>query len=226
MRRAKGRIYSGLLTSIVAIGLILTPHSLLKSQEATGKMIGTATDQSGAVIAGAKVTATNTATQVSRETTTDSEGNFQVLSLPIGTHRVTTEHQGFRRTTSDEKTLQINQALRIDIQMQVGSRAEAVTVEARAAAVETVSPTVGHSVTSRPIVNLPLTGRTNLDLAIAKATPIRGESFKAEFRAEFFNIFNHAQFENPNTNITSNLFGQISSTADPRIIQFALKLIF
>jgi len=69
-------------------------------------------------------------------------------------------------------------------------------------------------------------GRTNLDLAIAKATPIRGESFKAEFRAEFFNIFNHAQFENPNTTITSNLFGQITSTAEPRIIQFALKLTF
>lgn len=78
-------------------------------------------------------------------------------------------------------------------------------------------------------------GRTNVDFAIAKITPIKGERFRAEFRAEFFNILNHAEFGyNPNvssttdvnTNITSSLFGQITSTADPRIIQFALKLIF
>jgi hypothetical protein len=74
-------------------------------------------------------------------------------------------------------------------------------------------------------------GRTNVDFAVAKSTPIKGESFRAEFRAEFFNIFNHAEFSDPNTSITSALFGQITSTGEstdarPRIIQFALKLIF
>jgi hypothetical protein len=67
--------------------------------------------------------------------------------------------------------------------------------------------------------------RTNADFALAKTTSIIGENrLVAEFRAEFFNIFNTAQFSNPSTSITSSLFGQITTTFDPRIIQFALRL--
>jgi TonB-dependent Receptor Plug Domain/TonB dependent receptor len=69
-------------------------------------------------------------------------------------------------------------------------------------------------------------GRTNFDLALSKTTPLYGERLKLEFRAEFFNIFNHAEFSNPDTNINSGTFGQILTTADPRIIQLALRLTF
>jgi hypothetical protein len=69
-------------------------------------------------------------------------------------------------------------------------------------------------------------GRTNLDLAIGKMTPIFREKLNMEFRAEFFNIFNHTQFANPTTNISSALFGQITTTFDPRIIQFGVKFLF
>jgi len=69
-------------------------------------------------------------------------------------------------------------------------------------------------------------GRTNLDLAIGKVTPIFRERVNMEFRAEFFNIFNHTEFANPSTNISNRLFGQITTTFDPRIIQFGLKLNF
>jgi hypothetical protein len=72
-------------------------------------------------------------------------------------------------------------------------------------------------------------GRTNFDLALSKTTPLRGEHLKLEFRAEFFNIFNHAEFSNPDTNINNGnggTFGQILTTADPRIIQLALRLSF
>ena len=68
--------------------------------------------------------------------------------------------------------------------------------------------------------------RTNLDLAISKVTPLTGERLKMEFRAEFFNIFNTAQFRDPSTSITSGTFGQISTTYDPRIIQFAVKFSY
>lgn len=69
-------------------------------------------------------------------------------------------------------------------------------------------------------------GRSNFDLAIAKMTSIYGERAKLEFRAEFFNILNAVEFSNPVTSIESGTFGQILSTADPRIIQFALRLTF
>jgi hypothetical protein len=71
-------------------------------------------------------------------------------------------------------------------------------------------------------------GQNNSDIAIIKHTSIRqlGESGNLEFRAEFFNAFNHAQFSNPGTD-TSGGFGVITSTAvNPRIIQFALKMNF
>jgi outer membrane receptor protein involved in Fe transport len=69
-------------------------------------------------------------------------------------------------------------------------------------------------------------GRTNFDLALSKTTPIYGERLKLELRAEFFNIFNHAEFLNPDTNLDSGTFGQILTTSDPRIIQLALRLSF
>jgi len=68
-------------------------------------------------------------------------------------------------------------------------------------------------------------GRTNLDLALAKTTPIT-ERVAAEFRVEAFNIFNHTEFENPTVNPNSGTFGQITSTFDPRILQMALRITF
>ncbi len=72
-------------------------------------------------------------------------------------------------------------------------------------------------------------GQNNSDVAIIKRTPLRllGESGNIEFRTEFFNVFNHTQFSNPSTNVSSAAFGTITSTAvNPRIIQFGLKLNF
>jgi hypothetical protein len=68
-----------------------------------------------------------------------------------------------------------------------------------------------------------------VDFAIAKTTPLVGERMKLEFRAEFFNLFNGAQFDNPTSaglNPNSSLFGEITTTAEPRIIQFGLRLTF
>ena len=73
---------------------------------------------------------------------------------------------------------------------------------------------------------------SNSDIAIEKKTPLT-ERFSAEFRAEFFNAFNHTQFGNPDGNFTDGLpqdggtFGQILNTReDPRVIQFGLKILF
>jgi hypothetical protein len=69
-------------------------------------------------------------------------------------------------------------------------------------------------------------GYVNFDLSLSKTTALVGEHTKLEFRAEFFNIFNHANFLNPDTNINSGQFGQVTSTHDPRIIQLAMRLSF
>jgi hypothetical protein len=63
-------------------------------------------------------------------------------------------------------------------------------------------------------------------MSIAKSTSLFREKVKVEFRADFFNIFNHTEFSNPDTNITGQFFGQILDTADPRIIQLAARFSF
>jgi TonB dependent receptor len=68
--------------------------------------------------------------------------------------------------------------------------------------------------------------RTNVDLAVSKTTPFLRERLKLELRFEFFNIFNFAEFSNPDTNIASGTFGQIVTTADPRILQIAARITF
>jgi hypothetical protein len=68
--------------------------------------------------------------------------------------------------------------------------------------------------------------RANFNLAVSKTTPLWNEHTNLEFRADFFNLPNRAQFRNPNTNISDASFGKLQSTYDPRIIQLALRLSF
>lgn len=151
----------------------------VSAQTGTGRVIGTIIDESGAAIAGAKVTVTNALTNAHWETTSGPDGAYQVLDLPIGKYSVSAEREGFAKAVTGVQELQINQALRIDVHLKVGSLAETVTVEALAAQVETVSPTIGGTVTGAPIQNLPLNGRDTLDLALTQpgVLPSSGSPF-------------------------------------------------
>ena len=146
--------------------VIMIVPALCSAQDATGRIYGTVYDQQGAVVPGVRITATDIATQVQRMTTTDHEGYFQVLALPIGSYNVKAEHYGFRSLISAEQKLLINQALRVDIKMEVGATSQTVDVGAEAAPVETVNPTLGQSIAGRTLINMPLNGRDTLDLAL------------------------------------------------------------
>ena len=155
---------------LVTIALLATVLLLLltssPAQDATGRIIGTVSDTTGAVIPNVQVTVIDVATQVSRKTTSNQDGYYQVLALPIGTYKVTAEHEGFRTFASDENKLQINQALRLDVKLEVGAVEQTVEVGSQAAPVETVNATLGQSVTGRTLTNMPLNGRDTLDLAL------------------------------------------------------------
>jgi Carboxypeptidase regulatory-like domain/TonB-dependent Receptor Plug Domain len=136
------------------------------AQDATGRIAGTVTDSTGAVVPGVQITITNISTAVSRKATTNQDGYYQVLALPIGNYKVTAEHPGFRTRVTDEYKLQINQALRVDLSLRVGATAQTIDVGGQASAVETVNSTLGQSVTGRELTNMPLNGRDTLDLAL------------------------------------------------------------
>jgi hypothetical protein len=147
-------------------------------QDATGRIVGNVTDQSGALVVDVKVTARNMATDIVQETTTDKDGFFQVLALPIGTYTVTFEHDGFSRQVFERQTLQINQSLRLDAKLAIGQQNEIVEVRGQAANVETVNQTVGATVQGEAIQQAPLNGRNVLNLALLQpgVTETNGDS--------------------------------------------------
>jgi outer membrane receptor protein involved in Fe transport len=146
------------------LGALLLPACLL-AQDATGKITGVVTDPSGAVLANASVTVTNLETNSRKDIHTDSSGFYQALPLPIGKYKVTASASGFERVTMvPQNALEINQNMRVDIQLPVGKLTDTVVVESTGSQVETENATVGAVVTGEAIFELPLNGRNTLDL--------------------------------------------------------------
>src|SRR5947199_1853405 len=103
--------------------------SLLWSQTATGRIVGTVTDPTGALIPGASITVTNVDTQVAYETLTNERGAYQAPLLSIGMYTLTANMPGFQKAVTKPEKLEISQSLRVDIQMVVGARTEEIIVE-------------------------------------------------------------------------------------------------
>ena len=151
---------------VCVLGLLFELSAPISAQDTTGRVIGSVADPQGAAVPGANVTVTNSATRQSSATTTREDGSFEVLNLPIGRYFVTVEREGFNKVVTQENKLEINQALRFDITLTVGTVNQTITVEAQTSRVETVNPTVGATVTGDAIQQAPLNGRNVLSLAL------------------------------------------------------------
>jgi outer membrane receptor protein involved in Fe transport len=116
-------------------------------------------------VANASVTVTNLETNSRKDIHTDSSGFYQALPLPIGKYKVTASASGFEKVTMvPQNALEINQNMRVDIQLPVGKLTDTVVVESTGSQVETENATVGAVVTGEAIFELPLNGRNTLDL--------------------------------------------------------------
>ena len=152
------RIYfAGLIFCVAAI--------VLNAQDVTGKITGVVSDPSGSAIPNAKVSAINTGTKTSKSATTDANGVYQIVQLPPGDYQVSAQAPGFSNVVSKGRSaLDINQTLRVDLKLEVGTVSSTVEVSAEANNVETQNSTVGGIVTGRAVYELPLNGRNALDL--------------------------------------------------------------
>src|SRR5439155_1254318 len=157
-----GRFFG--ITLVAALCLLSV--SALWSQTGTGRIVGTVTDPTGAVIPGASITVTNADTRINYEALTNEQGAYQAPLLPIGTYTVAADVPGFQKAVTKPEKLEINQSLRVDIKLAVGARTEEIVVEEGITHVETISPTLGISITSNQIASMPLNGRNTLDLAL------------------------------------------------------------
>src|SRR6266581_3431644 len=134
--------------------------------QATAQISGAVQDQSGAVLPGAEVTATQTDTGVSRMTITNETGYYVLPSLPLGPYRLEAGLPGFRTFVQRGIVLQVNSNPTINIVLQVGEVSEQVEVQANAALVETRSVSVGQVMETARIMELPLNGRNAQELLL------------------------------------------------------------
>src|SRR5215831_12606536 len=101
----------------VLLSLLLLLSVEAVAQNSTGRIVGVITDPSGAVISGAKVVVSNTATNTRSETLAGADGTYQVLDLPIGDYSVSVQREGFATVITKPSELQINQTLRVDVHL-------------------------------------------------------------------------------------------------------------
>jgi hypothetical protein len=144
---------------------------------ATGTVLGTVTDSSGAIVQGAKVTITNTATNVSFKTVSSSAGDYYAPSLNPGTYKVTVEAQGFQRLATSAFTLTVDQKVRVDVSLKPGEVSETLEVTAQAVALDTDSAALSQLVSQQQVEELPLNGRNFMQLLLvgAGAVTVGGE---------------------------------------------------
>src|SRR5690349_10114838 len=127
--------------------------------QATAQISGTVRDQSGAVLPGVEVTATQTDTGIARNTVTNETGLFVLSNLPLGPYKLEAALTGFRTFVQTGIVLQVNSNPVINPTLQVGQVSEQVEVQANAAQVETRSTAVGEVIETQRILELPLPAR-------------------------------------------------------------------
>ena len=116
------------------------------AQTTSTSILGTVTDASGASISGAKVTATNVKTNVASTTVTTDTGDYAFPLLDVGEYQVSVDQPGFKAETRKGIVLQVNEKVRVDFRLQVGSQTEQVTVTAEAANLRTDEASLGGTV--------------------------------------------------------------------------------
>jgi len=144
---------------IYLIGVMLA-LSLSGFAQTVGQVTGLVTDPSGAIIVGAKVTITNSQTNVARTTTTNSAGDYAFPALQPGLYNMRAEMQGFRGESREGLELQVEQIARIDFHLQVGAVTQTVEVSGGAPLLTTESATVGTVIDNHRMEELPLNGRS------------------------------------------------------------------
>ena len=152
-----------------ALALCLVGSTTAYPQGATASMGGTVKDPSGAVIAGASVTLTNSQTGIARTAATSSDGSFLFTLLPIGTYALAAEVPGFHKYLHSGIVLNINQNVRQDIVLEVGATPQVMEVTGNVSQVDTVGATLGQVETEHRILDLPLVGRDTLQLGLLQA---------------------------------------------------------
>ncbi len=147
----KGKTFSGLFVFLAALAFSLSAWG-----QATTSLRGQVTDPSGAAIPGAKVTITNTATNLTRQTVTTSAGVYTFAAVLPGTYDMTVEAQGFRKYSQSGVVLRVSLPATVNVQMRVGAVTQSVQVTGKPPLLNTTNASVGQTMGTHAIENLPI----------------------------------------------------------------------
>ena len=140
---------------LLSVAVVLLTASAAVAQVATGSVSGLVIDANGAVVPGAKVTAKNTATGLTAETTSSEAGLYVFATLPVGPYEVTAEKTGFKKLNRTDIEVRIATRQELDLKLEVGDVQQSVEVRGEAPLLETTSSMRGQNLSSQFMNNLP-----------------------------------------------------------------------
>ena len=169
-----------------------------------GSIVGTVTDAQGAHVPGATVTIVSKETNLTRDTVTDSEGNYNLTNVLAGSYDVKVSLTGFRETVRASVPVTIGQISRVDMALQVGTLSEVVTVQSAAELLQTDKADVSTELKSDAITSMPLNRFRNYQ-ALLNLVP--GTSPMA---------FGNAETDTPARSLATNVNGQANTVNSTR----------
>jgi hypothetical protein len=170
-------------TRILLIGLIVTLAAVtVFGQSNLATITGTVTDQSGAVVANAQVTATNVGTNAATTVTSNAQGYYTIVNLPIGTYALSVDKAGFKHFERKGLTLEVSQIAQINVVLPVGAQSETVEVTGDAPLLQTQSAELSTNLNNQAVTNLPLNvagGRTLSKFMFAFVPGVEGDDYNS-----------------------------------------------
>jgi len=153
-----------MLVPILLCFFALGPMAL--AQVTNASLTGVITDKNGAAIPGVRIHVTNTGTNAVETTETNSSGVYLVAPLNPGSYQITAEKAGFRKLVQTGITLTVDQAATLNLTLQIGEVAQAITVVADAEVIDTTTAEIGTTVNEEAVKELPLNGRNPASLVL------------------------------------------------------------
>ncbi len=148
-----------LALSLLVVVCVVSALPMWGQSSSTGTVVGSVTDQTGAVVAGATVTLTDIATNTLRTTATNAAGRYIFVDVTPGTDSITVSKPGFATTKAGNQEIKVGAALTVNLSLQVGGANVVVEVQGVSNELQTMNATVGNTITGVALDSLPSLGR-------------------------------------------------------------------
>jgi hypothetical protein len=182
--------------------LILLPTFASAQSDTTGRISGNIVDPSGGAVPDASVTLTRAVTSFTRTAKTSNDGNYTFNNVPIGTYRLTVNREGFKATSVENVIVNVANVTSQNVTLEIGAVTETVEITADAVQVQTQTGAVGEIVTGEQVRELPLNGRSFVQLTTLQPGVSQANNFDSKSKG----LFGGVDFSVNGNSAQSNLF--------------------